>query len=109
MPEKDLWSSPEMHTLLRAFTVLQTQEERRAFLEDLCTAQELRLMARRLQVAQMLRQGQTYDSIRRALPVSSATITRISTQLQFGQGGYQTVLDRFDAPEMPDAQEAQEE
>ena len=67
-----------------------------AFLEDLCTVQELRSMARRLQVASLLYQGQTYDQIRQALPVSSATITRISTELQFGQGGYQTVLERLE-------------
>lgn len=102
MPEKDFWSAPEMQTLLRALQVLQTPEESRAFLEDLCTVQELRSMARRLQVARMLRQGQTYDSIRQVLPVSSATITRISTELQFGEGGYQTVLERLEQPEPQD-------
>lgn len=96
MREKELWSAPETRTLLRALLALQTEGETRAFLEDLCTVQELRSMARRLQVASLLYQGQTYDQIRQALPVSSATITRISTELQFGQGGYQTVLERLE-------------
>lgn len=96
MREKELWSAPETRTLLRALLALQTEGEARAFLEDLCTVQELRSMARRLQVASLLHQGQTYDQIRQALPVSSATITRISTELQFGQGGYQTVLERLE-------------
>lgn len=99
MGEKDLWSAPEMQTLLRSLGTLRTEAECQAFLEDLCTVQELRSMARRLQVARMLRQGQTYDRIRQTLPVSSATITRISTELQFGSGGYQTVLDRLEQPE----------
>lgn len=109
MPEKDLWSAPEMQTLLRSLGTLRTEAECQAFLEDLCTGQELRLMARRLQVAQMLRQGQTYDRIRQVLPVSSATITRISTELQFGQGGYQTVLDRLDGQDAQDARAVQDE
>ncbi len=96
MAEKELWSAPEGRTLLRALLALQTEGEIRAFLEDLCTVQELRSMARRLQVASRLYQGQTYDQIRQTLPVSSATITRISTELQFGQGGYQTVLERLE-------------
>lgn len=99
MGEKDLWSAPEMQTLLRSLGTLRTEAECQAFLEDLCTVQELRSMARRLQVARMLRQGQTYDRIRQTFPVSSATITRISTELQFGSGGYQTVLDRLEQPE----------
>ncbi len=96
MREKELWSAPETRTLPRALPALPTEGEARALLEDLCTVQELRSMARRLQVASLLYQGQTYDQIRQALPVSSATITRISTELQFGQGGYQTVLERLE-------------
>lgn len=96
MSEKELWSAPETRTLLRALLTLQTEQEICAFFEALCTVQELRSMARRLQVASLLHQGQTYDQIRQALPVSSATITRISTELQFGQGGYQTVLERLE-------------
>ena len=51
-------------------------------------------MAQRLQVAKLLLAGETYESIRQRLPVSSSTITRINTALQYGAGGYRAVLER---------------
>lgn len=65
--------------------------------------QELIQLSQRLQVAKLLFNGETYDAIRAQLPVSSTTITRISTALHFGAGGYRAVLGRqgekADAPE----------
>ena len=52
-------------------------------------------IAQRMQVARMLAEGNTYESIRRQVPVSSSTITRINTELRYGSGGYQMVLDRL--------------
>lgn len=80
--------------LVQAFFSLKSEAECRAFLQDLCTMQELVQLSQRLQVAKLLLAGETYDAIRGQLPVSSTTITRISTALQFGKGGYRAVLDR---------------
>jgi ZIP family zinc transporter len=51
--------------------------------------------ARRLQVAKMLLTGATYSMIQEQLPVSSATITRINTVLQYGEGGYRRIVERL--------------
>ena len=51
------------------------------------------MFSQRLQVAKRLLDGQTYETIRSEVGVSSATITRISTELQFGAGGYRSVID----------------
>ena len=81
--------------LLQAILSLRDEEECRAFFSDLCTMQELVLLSQRLQVAKLLLAGETYEKIRGQVSVSSATITRISTELQYGSGGYRTVLTRL--------------
>lgn len=89
--------------LVQAVFSLESEEECRSFLRDLCTMQELIQLSQRLQVAKLLFNGETYDAIRAQLPVSSTTITRISTALHFGTGGYRAVLGRqgekADAPD----------
>lgn len=84
--------------LYSAILSLRDREECRRFLKDLLTPQEISTLAQRLQVAQMLCDGCTYEKIRAEVSVSSCTITRISTELQYGTGGYRTVLERV-APE----------
>lgn len=81
--------------LLQVILSLKDMDECRAFFSDLCTMQELVLMAQRVQVAKLLMNGETYEKIRSQTSVSSSTITRISTELQYGSGGYRTVLGRL--------------
>lgn len=81
--------------LYQALLSLQTEEDCRAFCKDLFTAQELQTFSRRLETARLLRMGETYDAVRQQVDVSSATITRINTCLQYGAGGYEGVLDRL--------------
>ena len=87
--------SPEMDALFQAILALRDVEECYAFFSDLLTVQEARVIAQRMQVAAMLAQGQTYESIRARVPVSSSTITRINTELRYGSGGYGMVLERL--------------
>ena len=96
--------SPEMDALFQAVLKLENLEECYAFFSDLLTVQEAGAFAQRMQVAAMLAQGQTYESIRSQVPVSSSTITRINTELRYGSGGYQMVLDRLsqDREEKPE-------
>ena len=84
-----------INELMEVILSLQNIDECRAFLQDLCTVQELITFSQRLQVAKLLLSGETYESIRRQIPVSSTTITRINTALHFGEGGYQSVLRRL--------------
>lgn len=81
--------------LMRAVLTLKSEEEARAFFNDLCTPAELRSMGQRLAVAEALLQNKTYEEIRSSHTVSSATIARINGELQYGGGGYLTVLERL--------------
>lgn len=83
-------------TLYQAILSLQSQEECRAFFQDLCTVAELRAMSQRLEVAQMLDSGMIYNDILEHTGASSATISRVNRALQYGAGGYKTVLPRLE-------------
>ena len=87
---------PEQTALLfEAILALKDQEECRAFFQDLCTVAELKAMAQRLEVAQLLDQGRIYNDILQRTGASSATISRVNRALQYGADGYKTVLPRL--------------
>ncbi len=81
--------------LFRAILSLQDLDECYRFFGDLLTVQELSAFGQRLQVARMLSEGKTYETIRGEIATSSSTITRVNTELRYGSGGYQMVLDRL--------------
>ncbi len=81
--------------LFKAVLSLKTPEECRAFFQDLCTVAELRAMAQRLEVAQLLDGGLIYNDILQRTGASSATISRVNRALQYGADGYKTVLPRL--------------
>lgn len=86
---------PETRRLFQALLSLQNEEECEAFLRDLCTMKELADMAQRLQAAEMLLQGNTYEQIVKSVRISTATISRINQCIQYGSGGYRTVVSRL--------------
>jgi len=81
--------------LFEAILSLKSMEECHAFFQDLCTVAELRAMAQRLEVAQMLDSGMIYNDILDRTGASSATISRVNRALQYGADGYKTVLPRL--------------
>ena len=81
--------------LYQAILALESPEECRAFFQDLCTVAELRAMAQRLEVAQLLDDGLIYNDILQRTGASSATISRVKRALQYGADGYKTVLPRL--------------
>lgn len=99
MSRLDRNSSKAMDELFEAIVSLRDMQECRAFFSDLCTIQELRTFSQRLQVAKLLLNGETYDQIHTQVPISSSTITRINTELQFGAGGYRKILERMAPPQ----------
>jgi len=82
--------------LYESFLHLQSVEECRLFLQDLCTVSELKAMEQRIEVAMHLREGRIYQDILKETGASSATISRVNRCLQYGAGGYEAVLPRLD-------------
>lgn len=75
---------------------LRTEDECRAFFDDVCTIKELQDLIQRFQVAVLLAQGSNYLEISNQIGVSSATISRVNRCLVYGDGGYSTVISRLD-------------
>jgi TrpR-related protein YerC/YecD len=90
----DDWRSPDVEALLDALLQVETREEAAAFLRDLCTLGELRDLAQRWAVVRLLDAGLHYSEISRRTGASTATITRIASWLNHGEGGYRLLLDR---------------
>jgi len=83
--------------LAKALTSVKTAEEMERFLVDLCTPAELRALAERWHVAQILDVGeQSYREINALTGVSTTTIGRVARFLKDEpHQGYRTVLDRM--------------
>lgn len=65
---------------------LSTQEECKEFFQDLCTNKEIEQMAQRVESAILLKQGMTYSQVIEQTNISSATLSRVSRALQYGEG-----------------------
>ncbi len=87
--------TPDVHALFEAILSLESKEECRLFLEDVCTVKELLDIAQRLRAARMLAAGENYADISQATGMSTATISRVNKCLEYGDGGYRTVIDRL--------------
>jgi TrpR-related protein YerC/YecD len=89
--------SVEMKTLFRALLSLKNECECEVFLRDVCTLQELKDIASRLEVARRLNveAPESYITIAKKAQVSTATVTRVSHWLHHGGGGYHMVLKRL--------------
>lgn len=61
-------------------------EECRALFEDLCTVKEVEKMAERIYAARLLLEGKTYNQVIAETEISSATLSRVSRCVQYGQG-----------------------
>ncbi len=84
----------QVDELFEAILTLETVEECYRFFEDICTVKEILEIAQRLKTAKMLSEGANYVEINRVTGCSTATISRVRRCLEYGEGGYRTVLDR---------------
>lgn len=100
------FDSKAVHRLFTAIAMLKTEEECKAFFEDICTIKEVLDMAQRLEAAEKLQAGENYQAIAKDIGISTATISRVSRCLKYGSGGYTNVLAKL--AEM-DAEEKKEE
>jgi TrpR-related protein YerC/YecD len=73
---------------------LEDADEAARYFRDLCTLGELHDLAQRWAVVRMLDQGLHYAEISRLTGASTATITRIASWLNHGEGGYRAMLEK---------------
>lgn len=81
--------------LFDAVLSLNDREECYTFFEDICTVNELLSLSQRFEVAKMLREQKTYLDIAEKTGASTATISRVNRSLNYGNDGYDMVLNRL--------------
>ncbi|MDS1028997.1 YerC/YecD family TrpR-related protein [Bacillota bacterium LX-D] len=82
-------------SLFDAILCLQNREECYRFFSDICTVAEIKAIAQRLEVAKMLQEDCTYTTIGEKTGASTATISRVKRELNYGADGYKLVLERL--------------
>lgn len=80
--------------LAKAVLALRDEQECYRFFEDVCTIKEVLTMAQRLHVAELLSEGNSYQSVCEKTGASSATVGRVKRCLDYGSGGYRMIIDR---------------
>lgn len=83
MPEE---LKKDIKELFELILTLKTQEDCEKFFDDLCTYKELEAMAQRVKAAKMIMKGNTYEQIIKETEISSATLSRVSKCVKYGNG-----------------------
>jgi len=74
---------------------LRDREEVKIFFKDLLSLSEIVMISRRIQIAQMLLEGKSYEEIRRELKAGFSNISQVEKWLNSGFGGYKKVIARY--------------
>lgn len=73
----------ELYQLLAS---IETPQDLEILMNDLCTDKEIEQMAQRVIAAKLLMEGKTYNQVIEKTDISSATLSRVSRCVQYGQG-----------------------
>ena len=76
----------KMDALFELIASIIDPNDCKALFQDLCTAKEIENMAERVYSARLLMEGKTYNQIMEMADISSATLSRVSRCVQYGNG-----------------------
>lgn len=101
MTKVSIYSDPKrlnqfIHRFWSAITLIEDRNEAISFLKDIFTPTEIRMFAKRLQVADMLAKGYKYEDIRNFVRVTDQTIASVNNKLNFGEDGLLKILQRLE-------------
>ncbi len=75
-----------VNELFELILSLKSVEDCRLLFDDLCTVKEVEQMAQRVKAARLLMEGKTYSKVIEETDISSATLSRVSRCVQYGNG-----------------------
>ena len=78
--------SQKIDALFELIASISDPADCKALFQDLCTAKEIENMAERVYAAKLLLEGKTYNQIMELADISSATLSRVSRCVQYGEG-----------------------
>ncbi len=101
MPRFSIYTDPKklaffIHRFWDAITLIEDREEAIAFLKDLLTPTEVRMLAKRLQIADMLAKGYKYEDIKTHVRVTVQTISHVNNKLNYGENGLIKILQKLE-------------
>ena len=73
-------------SLFELIASIDNPEDLKKLFEDMCTHKEIEQMADRIYAARLLLQGKTYNQVTELCDISSATLSRVSRCVQYGEG-----------------------
>ena len=72
--------------LFELIASIDNPEDLKKLFEDMCTHKEIEQMADRIYAARLLLEGKTYNQVTELCDISSATLSRVSRCVQYGEG-----------------------
>ena len=101
MPRFSVFTDPKklstfIHRFWDAITLIENRNEAIAFLKDLLTPTEVRMLAKRLQIADMLAKGYKYEDIKTHVRVTVQTISHVNNKLNYGDDGLIKILQKLE-------------
>ncbi len=73
-------------SLFELIASLKTADDCKRLFSDMCTKREIEQMAQRIYAARLLLDGKTYSQVTEECDISSATLSRVSRCVQYGEG-----------------------
>ena len=90
-----IFDNKETEYLIKAILTIDSEEECKAFLEDVMTTKEILDMSQRIHVASLLKEKVVYSKISSLTGASAATISRVNRCINYGSGGYDEILKKL--------------
>lgn len=75
-----------INELFELIAGIKSADDCRLLFEDLCTNKEIEQMAQRISAAKLLISGKTYQQVTENVDISSATLSRVSRCVRYGEG-----------------------
>ena len=75
-----------INELYELIASLKSADDCRDLFGDMCTNKEIEQMAQRIKAARLLLDGKTYNQVIEETEISSATLSRVSRCVQYGNG-----------------------
>lgn len=81
-----LSDNKDIKNLYELILSLESVDDCDALFKDLCTEKEVEQMSQRVKAARLLMDGKTYNQVMEQCEISSATLSRVSRCVQYGNG-----------------------
>jgi len=84
-----------LHDLIHSFSLLRSPDKALSFITNLLTADEVKILSKRLAIAKLLLKGSSYDEVCRSLKTSPVTVAKVASWLKEKGEGFAEIISRI--------------